>query len=287
MPADNQSHAALSAEDQPTAGSGFSAARRVSSWVSCLRGRWSRRTLGLAALVLVAALGSAAVAVRGAGATSEGMPGEVDCTVTRCVALTFDDGPVPATADLLDVLDERGARATFFVIGGQVAKNPEVITRMVEGGHEIGNHTWSHADLTLLDPAGIADEIGRAADAVVAAGGPRPTLVRPPYGATNEVLAAVIGLPQVLWSLDTRDWAVRDTDAVVARVLERVGPGAIVLLHDIRPTTRAAVPVIVDALQARGYALVTVSEVLGPDLTAGAVYTAGPAMFEGASGRRG
>lgn len=200
----------------------------------------------------------------------------VDCRATPCVALTFDDGPVPETAEVVDALAERGVRATFFVIGQQAKRYPEVLQRATRAGDEIGNHSWSHIDLRRADAATVAKQLDRTSDVVEAATGVRPTTMRPPYGEATKSMAAKAGLPQVLWSLDTRDWDGRSTAVVVRSVLADVKPGDIVLLHDSHAGTRAAAPVIADGLLSKGYALVTVSELLGTDLKAGRIYRSGP-----------
>jgi peptidoglycan/xylan/chitin deacetylase (PgdA/CDA1 family) len=204
-------------------------------------------------------------------------PRPVDCRATPCVALTFDDGPVPETADLIEVLAQRGVRATFFVIGQQAKRYPHILERATGVGDEIGNHTWSHIDLRSAEAATAAKQLDRTSDVIEAASGVRPVTMRPPYGDGKKSVAAKAGLPQVLWSLDTRDWDGRSTAVIVRGVLADVKPGDIVLLHDSHATSRAAVPAIVDGLLRKGYALVTVSELLGTDLRAGRVYSAGPA----------
>lgn len=224
-----------------------------------------------------AARARAADATAPSPAVATQAPGPVDCAVRPCVALTFDDGPVPQTADVLDLFAARGVRATFYVIGKQAKRYPSIIERASEAGHEIGNHSWSHANLRRADAGTAAKELARTAEAVEAATGTRPGTMRPPFGDATTSAAAKAGLPQVLWSLDTLDWKTRNTAAVVQRVLAEAEPGGIVLLHDVHATTRAALPQIVDGLLTKGYALVTVSELLGTDLTAGKVYRSGPA----------
>lgn len=203
-------------------------------------------------------------------------PPPPDCAVEACIALTFDDGPVGETVDVLDALAEREAKGTFYVTGTNARDRPEVLRRIHDDGHEIGNHTWDHADLTRLGAEGVHGQMQDTADAVVAATGTAPTTMRPPYGATDDTVAAAVGLPQVLWSLDTWDWRDRDTDVVVERVLASAQPGGIVLLHDIHATTRAAVAPILDGLDERGFVFVTVSQMV-PDMQPGAVYRTGTA----------
>ena len=190
-----------------------------------------------------------------------------------CVALTFDDGPGPYTDQLLDVLRDSGVRATFFVLGSSIERQPDALRRTAAEGHEIGNHTWSHRDLTTLTADEIQDELGSTADLVQRITGTRPTLVRPPSGARNTAVDPLVGGPEILWNVDPRDWATTDGAAVVQRVLADVEPGSIVLLHDIKQSTVEVVPTIIDELRARGYRLVTVSQLLGTDLQAGFEYT--------------
>jgi peptidoglycan/xylan/chitin deacetylase (PgdA/CDA1 family) len=200
----------------------------------------------------------------------------VDCQVQRCVALTFDDGPVEETADLLDTLATKGVRATFFVVGTNAAAQPDLLSRMIAEGHVVGNHTEDHPDLSKLDAATIRSEIEQVNDTVEAATGQRPVLLRPPYGATNDTVADVaaeLGMAQILWNVDPEDWKDRDSAIVQDRVLAATGPGDIVLSHDIHQTTRQAYPAIIDQLQAQGYVLVTVPELLGQSLEPGQRYS--------------
>ena len=196
----------------------------------------------------------------------------VDCQVQQCVALTFDDGPVGGTADLLDTLAAKGVRATFFVVGSSAAAQPDLLARMVAEGHAVGNHTEDHPDLSKLDAAAVRAEIEQVNDIVEGATGQRPVLLRPPYGATNDTVAGVaaeLGMAQILWNVDPEDWRDQDSAIVQERVLAATGPGDIVLSHDIYETTRDAYPAIVDQLQAEGYVLVTVPELLGAALQPG------------------
>lgn len=195
----------------------------------------------------------------------------VDCARVACVALTFDDGPGQHTERLLDELASAQAPATFFLLGQNVVRHPRVVARMAAAGHEIGNHTWDHKQLTKLGVEAQRREIDRAATAIADAGA-RATVFRPPYGSHNATTDAVAGLPVVLWDVDTLDWKTRDTDATVKAALSGAKRGSIVLMHDIHEPTVAAVPRIVAGLRERGFTLVTVSELLG-DPQAGKVYT--------------
>ncbi len=192
--------------------------------------------------------------------------GDVDCSAVACVALTFDDGPGPYTAQLLDELADKDVRATFFVIGRGAAASPELIARQIAEGHVVGNHTWSHPDLRNLIEDEIASELARTDEAVVAAGAPATTLVRPPYGAVNDAVLAALaghGSPAILWDVDTEDWKNRDVDVTTQRALDGAHDGAIILMHDIHPSTVEAIPGIIDGLREAGYTLVTVPELLG------------------------
>jgi len=200
--------------------------------------------------------------------------GDVDCAAVKCIALTFDDGPVDATVDLVEVLEERGVRATFFMVGNNVRAHPGVVRRIHDGGHALGNHTMDHPDLTRLDAASVRSEIAEVNALIEDATGVRPVLLRPPYGATNGTVAEIAaqeGMAQILWNVDPEDWRDKDAQVVTERVLANARNGAIVLSHDIHASTRAAYAGIVDALLADGYTLVTVPELLG-DLTPGAKY---------------
>ncbi|MFI7421210.1 polysaccharide deacetylase family protein [Nonomuraea sp. NPDC049684] len=190
-------------------------------------------------------------------------PDKPDCRKVKCVALTFDDGPGPYTGTLLDHLAKYRAHATFFVVGRNVGVHPDVVRRTVEAGHELGNHTWSHPDLTRLSPAAIRSQLARTDQAVKSAAGVVPGLVRPPYGATDGDVRRQAHRPLVLWSVDTLDWRYRDSARVARVSLKRVRPGSVILFHDIHPTTVKAVPRVLKGLSARGYRFVTVSELFG------------------------
>ncbi|MEV6038380.1 polysaccharide deacetylase family protein [Nonomuraea sp. NPDC052116] len=187
----------------------------------------------------------------------------VDCRRVKCVALTFDDGPGPYTDTLLAYLAAYHAQATFFVVGSNVVTYPRVLRRTVAAGHEIGNHTWSHPDLTRLSPARVRSQLGRTDQAIRAITGIVPGLVRPPYGAINATVRRQTGRPMVLWSVDTLDWRYRSSATVARRALRSVRPGSVILFHDIHPTTVRAIPRVLRKLARRGYRFVTVSQLFG------------------------
>ncbi len=175
------------------------------------------------------------------------------------VRLTFDDGPaVNATPAVLDTLAAWRATATFFVTGAEVAAHPDLVRRASEEGHRIGNHSWSHPDLTRLDQAQVASQLQRTSDVIEQVTGHAPTEWRPPYGATNDLVAAAaqnVGLnPPVLWTVDPRDWADPPATTIRDRVLQGLRPGGIVLLHDATgANTATALPMILAGLTDRGY----------------------------------
>lgn len=193
--------------------------------------------------------------------------GRVDCKKYRCVALTFDDGPLPkTTGPLLDILAKEQVPATFFMLGVQANAHPQLVKRVAAEGHEIGSHTWSHQYLTEMPTKTIRDELTRTNALLKKLTGQQPTLLRPPYGATNANVAEAarqVGMAQILWSVDTRDWQHRDAQRVAA-IATTATRGSIVLMHDIRESTVAALPGIIQDLRAKGYVFVTVSELLGP-----------------------
>lgn len=197
----------------------------------------------------------------------------------KYVALTFDDGPLKGSTDrLLDGLKERGAVATFFLIGQQIEDNAGLVVRMAEEGHQIGNHTWSHQRLDGASLDEAAQEVARTEAALETLLGGGEYWLRPPYGRVNAGTEASFGVPLVKWSVDPRDWESRDTGKVVRAILENVEPNSIILLHDIYPTSVEAALKVVDRLQEEGYWFVTVEELLrinGVKPEAGVMYRTG------------
>lgn len=179
------------------------------------------------------------------------------------VALTFDDGPGPYTARLLNCLEENGAKATFFMVGTSVPKYASTVKRMAEMGCELGSHSYSHPQFTLLSDSQIRQECSKAADLIKAASGQKPTVFRLPYGdgASDSRVLKAIGLPSIYWSVDPRDWAnTGNPQHTVSAVLNTVKDGDIVLMHDIHASSVTAAETIIPALIRRGYQLVTVSQ---------------------------
>jgi peptidoglycan-N-acetylglucosamine deacetylase len=186
------------------------------------------------------------------------------------VALTFDDGPGKETWDVLALLKRYRMRATFFVTGLSIVKNPGALAAIVADGHVVGDHTWTHASLPSLKPPQLKAEIADTQALIEQETGHKPTTMRPPFGdftaKTNEFVRARGMLP-VLWTIDSNDWALRDASEIAANVLNspQLKPGAIILLHDgsiNRQVTVDALLMILDGLVARGLRSVTVPELL-------------------------
>lgn len=185
----------------------------------------------------------------------------------RLVALTFDDGPHgKLTPRILDILARYGAKGTFFVLGQNASRFPGVLQRAAAEGHEIGNHTWSHAKLTSCGREKLLSEMSRTRDAVIRATGQAPAVMRPPYGAINaatiQTIYSAYGTPAILWDVDTNDWRKPGVQTVVNRAVNGARSGSIILVHDIHASTAEAIEGIVQGLQARGFRLVTVSELI-------------------------
>jgi len=203
-----------------------------------------------------------------------GQPVTVDCAQVLCVALTFDDGPSVHTDGLLDVLRAHGAHATFFLLGQSAQVQRQTVARIAQEGHELGNHSWSHLSFEQLTETQMRDELDPTNALIQEITGTAPLLFRPPYGAWDDAMVASVGMPVILWSLDPLDWRDRDAD-VVAQRMQEASAGAIILAHDIHPSTVEAIPAVLDALTARGMQFVTVSELMAPTVPeSGQVYTA-------------
>ena len=201
-------------------------------------------------------------------------PAPAPTTGNKVIALTFDDGPGPHTAHLLDILDQYGAKATFFLIGSKVSRQASIVRSIQARGHQLGNHSWSHPELPKLPVDQIASEIDRTNDAIKQATGVTPAILRPPYGAVNGAVLEQLrlrGMSSILWSVDTRDWADRNSDIVCSRAVAGARPGAIILMHDIHQTSVSAVPCILSALKQQGYSFVTVQGLLS-NMAPGAGY---------------
>ncbi|MBQ8381570.1 MAG: polysaccharide deacetylase family protein [Clostridia bacterium] len=185
------------------------------------------------------------------------------------IALTFDDGPSTRyTGEILDILKEYGVKATFFTVGVNIEKAPDLLRRIVSEGHEIGNHTYSHPHLQKMDAATLAEELARTDALIRRVAGVSPTLFRPPEGVvTTSVKAAAQGggYRLVLWSIDTRDWALNPVSDILQTVKREASDGDIILFHDWvagRSPTPDALRQVIPWLIAEGYEFVTVGQLM-------------------------
>ncbi|HKP02015.1 MAG TPA: polysaccharide deacetylase family protein [Chthoniobacterales bacterium] len=183
------------------------------------------------------------------------------------IALTFDDGPnATLTPKLLDLLAARHLKATFFVVGQNAADHPDILKRAVREGHEIANHSWSHPNLGKMSDEAVRRELQKTDDAIAAAIGKRPTLLRPPYGSITarqkHWIHEEFGYRIIIWDVDPLDWKRPGPAVVTSRILKETHAGSIVLAHDIHPPTIEAMPATFDQLQKKGFKSVTVTELL-------------------------
>ena len=191
------------------------------------------------------------------------------------MALTFDDGPGERTHELLDMLEKYDAHATFFMQGVHVSQYAGDVERMKEIGCEIGNHSYNHPQLTG-EADGGASQVAKTNELLKQACGQPATVLRPPYGAVNDKVKAAVGMPMILWNIDTLDWKTKDTQSTIDSVLNTADDGDIVLMHDIHSSTVDAALELIPKLIENGYQLVTVSEMAearGEVLQNGKVYT--------------
>jgi peptidoglycan-N-acetylglucosamine deacetylase len=215
-----------------------------------------------------------AVATRAAARESRAAPKESSITFNSVhvdgpyIAMTFDDGPSGRlTPKLLDLLAAHHIKATFFVIGENVAEHPEIVARAAREGHEIGNHSWSHPNFGKMSDESVRRQLQQTDDAIKGATGKRPTLMRPPYGSITarekHWIHDEFGYDIILWDVDPYDWKRPGPAVVRSRILKETRPGSIVLSHDIHPGTIEAMPSTFDELEAKGFKFVTVSELIG------------------------
>jgi peptidoglycan/xylan/chitin deacetylase (PgdA/CDA1 family) len=186
----------------------------------------------------------------------------------KCIALTFDDGPDEMTSRYLDLLSRLGVRATFFLVGQNIACAPGLVAEYARSGHELGGHGWTHKSFTKMNGEELRGELERTHSLLAPYAG-RARLVRPPRGTLSLhalLRLAALRYTAVLWSIDSDDCRTRDPRVVEQRLAPgRVASGDIVLLHELQPWTIEALPGVVDAFRRDGWELVTVSELLGPD----------------------
>ncbi len=208
---------------------------------------------------------TAAKAEKSAGENTTGNTTEntAEYMEIKRIALTFDDGPHPSyTEKLLDGLKERGVRATFFVTGEHAELHPDIVRRMSKEGHLIGNHTYSHIQLTSGNKETFKEELRRTNEVITKITGNEVLYVRPPYGSWDKAFEKELNMLPVLWSVDPLDWCCNDAACVTRKVVKAVSENDIILLHDYYASSVEAALMIVDTLQEEGYEFVTVEELL-------------------------
>ena len=229
---------------------------------------------------LLSPLGSRVLASSGQPFTPPTRPGRprpwADCTLTPCVALTYDDGPGPFTAGILDDLAARDSSATFFAMGENAESGRNLLQRMVAEGYEVENHTWNHPHLTQLTSAQVTKQVAETTQALEAATGWRVQVFRPPYGQQNDTVLRAAGMAAILWDVETFDWQNPPDGVAISRAVNQPGPGSIVLLHDVQPVTARTSGATIDGLRDRGFALVTVEQLFGDVLPASGAWHRGP-----------
>ena len=179
------------------------------------------------------------------------------------VAITFDDGPHPSyTAQLLDGLKERGIHATFFVTGEHAELHPDIIERMYDEGHLIGNHTYSHIQLTRNNREKFKEELIKTNEILKEITGEEVQYVRPPYGSWDKSFEKELNMVPVLWTVDPLDWSSRNVGRITEKIVSKTGENDIILMHDYYDTSVTAALKAIDALLEEGYTFVTVDEIL-------------------------
>ena len=181
----------------------------------------------------------------------------------KYVALTFDDGPSPVTTPkIIQILANKGIKATFFLLGQNVKENPELTKQIFEGGHELASHSYSHPSFNNISKEAIKKEVIDTDKAIFEATGCLPKILRPPYGAINTDTAKVVGKPIIQWNVDSLDWKTKNSAAIQKVVKNSVASGGIILMHDIQPATAEALDQVINDLKAQNYQFVTIEELL-------------------------
>lgn len=179
------------------------------------------------------------------------------------VAITFDDGPNPDyTEELLEGLKERNVTASFFLLGKEAEKFPDIVKKIHEGGHLIGTHSYEHVNLCNLTDEAAVEQVDKTNQVILELTGEYPQYIRPPFGYWKENLDYKTTMMEVLWDVDPRDWATDNSSVIAARVLDKVQENDIILLHDASESSVKAAFQIIDTLQEQGYVFVTVEELM-------------------------
>lgn len=188
---------------------------------------------------------------------------EQEGTEKKKIALTFDDGPHPQyTPEMLAALKERNVKATFFLLGEEVEKYPEIVKQIQEEGHLIGNHSYKHEQLSKLPMEQACSQVTRTNELIYAITGVYPSYLRPPFGDWHEKLDCEVNMVEVLWDVDTLDWSIQNHGKIVNRAMKNLHENDIILMHDGYETSVTAAMEIIDTLQNQGYEFVTVDELI-------------------------
>ncbi len=192
------------------------------------------------------------------------------------IAFTFDDGPNVGTSErILDAFKGQDGSATFFVVASRISGREYIVQRALEEGHELGNHSFNHPNLTELGVEGFLEEINSGQEEIYAATGVYPQILRPTYGSVNDEMKANVPMPMVNWNLDTHDWSSKDAEAIAEIILEEARDGSIVLMHDIYPESADAIELVLPKLAEKGFVFLSISELFesaGIQLQAGGLY---------------
>lgn len=235
-----------------------------------MKKRGLRKVLVMLVLVLAFLAASDRKAAKEAGAgrlpAEEKMPGIIKTEgMPPVVALTFDDGPsAKYTPLLLDGLEERGVKASFFLLGRNIEGNENLVERMQKEGHLIGNHTYNHVQLTALSETRAREEILKTNNLIYEITGKYPQYMRPPFGAWRKDLELCVEMLPVFWTIDTKDWKMQNASAAFEIAVKEAEDGSIILMHDGYAASVEAALSIVDHLKDEGYGFVTADKLVTP-----------------------
>ena len=193
----------------------------------------------------------------------------------KLIALTFDDGPSNNTSRVLDILDKYNVKATFFILGTNIKGNEDIIKRIHNGGHEIGNHMYSHKLITRLKDKEVLNEIDKTDNLIYDITKKKTSLLRPSYGSINRRVKKIINKPIINWDIDTLDWKYHNSKYISNKIINKANDGDIVLMHDIYTATSNSLDITIPKLLKNGYKLVTIKELFyykNKELVKGRVY---------------
>lgn len=222
------------------------------------KGKWRKKSLLLCLTFVLTGMAVFGIA----GAASQVMA-EMPMEEPKRTAITFDDGPNPEyTEELLEGLKERGVKATFFLLGKEVETYPEIVKKIHEDGHLIGTHSYEHVNLSNLCDTAAIEQVDKTNNAIYNITGEYPQYIRPPFGCWKCNLDYETTMIEVLWDVDPLDWKTDNSDVITKRVVDKVHPDDIILLHDASESSVKAAFKIIDDLQGQGYTFVTVEELI-------------------------